>query len=195
MEAIILVLVSLVLFVLYKKRKKRDVPNHLETTSCHVSVVIITLNEELQIRECIEHVASFNPPCKEIIVSDGGSVDQTVSIVQSLVTDGHDIPPLSLVQCKEKGRARQMNAGSRACTGDSVMFIHADSRPPLDSIRHIRTSLSSPGTIVGGFKSRISITDEKEKEKVLWFPTLHQYLGFDLYPCLLRHWQYLSGLR
>jgi cellulose synthase/poly-beta-1,6-N-acetylglucosamine synthase-like glycosyltransferase len=108
MDAIILVLllVSLVLFLYKKKKKKeRDLPNHVETTSCRVSVVIITLNEELQIRECVEHVASFDPPCKEIIVSDGGSVDQTVSIIQSLVTDGQDDPPLSLVlsvQCKEK---------------------------------------------------------------------------------------------
>jgi glycosyltransferase involved in cell wall biosynthesis len=164
---------------------------------CHsqVSVVIITLNEELQIEECLEHVSRFNPPCKEIIVSDGGSTDGTISLVKSLITSHRQKnTPLSLIECTRKGRAHQMNAGSRACSGDAVMFIHADSRPPLDSVRHVRTSLSSPGTILGGFKSRISIIDGHD-EKILWFPTLHQYIGFDLYPCLFRPWHYACGLR
>lgn len=175
-----------------RKRRRNPVPSHSQ-----VSVVIITLNEEVQIEECIQHVVSFNPPCKDIIVSDGGSTDGTVSIVRSFISHRQKdcSPTISLVECKEKGRARQMNAGSRACSGDAVMFIHADSRPPLDSIHHVRTSLSSPGTILGGFKSRISIIDAKEKEKILWFPTIHQYIGFDLYPCLFRPWHYLCGLR
>lgn len=163
-----------------------------------VSVVVITLNEAAQIKECIHHISSFNPPCKEIIVSDGGSTDSTIDIVRSMVsrnthTDGECV--VSLVQCRERGRARQMNAGARACTGDLVMFVHADSRPPLDCISHIRASLSSPGTIMGGFKSRISITDAQGREEVLWFPTLHQYLGFDFYAFVFRPWQYIHGLR
>lgn len=163
-----------------------------------VSVVIITLNEQHQIEDCIQHVRSFDPPCKDIIVSDGGSTDGTISLVKSMQTN--DDPPVSLVICPERGRARQMNAGARACTGDAVMFVHADSRPPLDSIVHVRNSLYQHGrgacrAIMGGFKSCISIVDENGSNTVLWFPTLHQYVGFDVYPCLLRPWHYLRGLR
>lgn len=175
-----------------KSQKKTD-------DAPQVSVVVITLNEDAQIKECIHHISSCNPPCKEIIVSDGGSTDNTIDIVRSIVsrnkhTDGEG-PVVSLVQCGERGRARQMNAGARACTGDLVMFVHADSRPPLDCISHIRTSLSSPGTIMGGFKSRISIMDAQGREEVLWFPTLHQYFGFDFYAFVFRPWQYIHGLR
>lgn len=191
-----LVLAQIIIMSARHRRRRRVINRTLhisESTPISVSVVVITLNEEFQIEECIRHISMFDPPCKEILVSDGGSTDKTVDIVSSF-SSGNNIPPISLIICPEKGRARQMNAGARACTGDAVMFVHADSRPPVSSIAHVRNSLSSPSTIMGGFTSRISITT-KGKEKVLWFPTLHQYLGFDLYPFILRPWQYIHGLR
>ena len=44
-----------------------------------ISVIILTYNEELHIRRCIENLSSF---AKEIFVIDSFSTDKTVGIAQ-----------------------------------------------------------------------------------------------------------------
>jgi rSAM/selenodomain-associated transferase 2 len=47
------------------------------------------------------------------------------------------------------GRARQMNAGARAATGDALLFLHADTRLPDGAAAAIAAALA-PGGVVGG---------------------------------------------
>lgn len=90
-----------------------------------ISIIIPVLNEAEHITELLYHLidnASLNT-IQEIIVVDGGSTDNTVSIINTL---GLNIKVLH----SEKGRAKQMNIGAKASKGDILYFLHADSFPP-----------------------------------------------------------------
>ncbi len=70
----------------------------------------------------------------EIIVVDGGSVDESVDIVKEF-SKNQNID-IKLIFSK-KGRARQMNTGARHAIGEILYFLHADSFPPLGYDSHI----------------------------------------------------------
>jgi rSAM/selenodomain-associated transferase 2 len=109
-----------------------------------ISIIIPVLNEVDNIKKVL---ASTQPSQNvEVIVVDGGSVDGTLELVQSL-----DIKVLSA----PTGRACQMNAGARAATGEILLFLHADTILPPGFDTMIRAALQSPNqgsakTTIGG---------------------------------------------
>lgn len=87
-----------------------------------LSIIIPTYNEAMIIRNTIEFLQrNLVGKNFEIIVSDGGSNDETVSIAKSLGVETYLSPV--------KGRAGQMNHGVKNATGDVYFFLHADSFP------------------------------------------------------------------
>ncbi|WP_108805009.1 TIGR04283 family arsenosugar biosynthesis glycosyltransferase [Aquimarina sp. Aq107] len=95
-----------------------------------ISIIIPILNEAATICKLLSHLiqTSSSPNfIKEIIVVDGGSVDES----QKTVTDFANTQktPIKLVS-SAKGRAKQMNTGAAAASGEILYFLHADSFPP-----------------------------------------------------------------
>jgi rSAM/selenodomain-associated transferase 2 len=82
-----------------------------------ISVIIPTLNEEENIRRCIEGGLKDGCAC-EIIVADGGSTDKTAESAKRY-------SGVSFIQSR-KGRGIQMNMGASASSGDILLFLHAD---------------------------------------------------------------------
>ena len=183
-------LIAIVVAALVYRRRQRKVTGSDRLP--RVSVVVITLNEEETIRECVEHLQSLNPPVFEIIVSDGGSQDDTVSRAKEAGAD-----KVIVKTVRGRGRAKQMNAGYESCSSESdvVMFVHADSRPPVDAVRCVADVMQDEEVALAGFKTRISVVDSEKKEQVLWFPTIHQYFSYIIYPFLLRPIDCVKGLR
>jgi rSAM/selenodomain-associated transferase 2 len=70
----------------------------------------------------------------EVVVVDGGSTDQTVELAR---------PLCDKVVVSEKGRALQMNAGAAAAKGDLLLFLHADTRLPANSLEHLASFVHS----------------------------------------------------
>ena len=88
-----------------------------------ISIIIPTYNEADQIRKTINKIqANKGTHAVEIIVVDGGSSDQTISIAEKCGA----ITILS----EKKGRAVQMNNGASMAKGELFYFLHADSIPP-----------------------------------------------------------------
>ncbi len=88
-----------------------------------ISIIIPTYNEADQIEQTISKTHAANGEHKiEIIVADGGSTDETVTIALSSNA-------ITIVSDK-KGRAAQMNKGASVAKGDVLYFLHADSIPP-----------------------------------------------------------------
>ena len=115
-----------------------------------ISIIIPVLNEARTIKETL---ASTDPSTNvEVIVVDGGSLDDTVQVAQSL-----GIKVLS----SSTGRACQMNAGAKAATGEILLFLHGDTQLPPKFDAMIRTALESPimnyekVPIAGAFALRI----------------------------------------
>ena len=78
--------------------------------------MIITLNEERNIKECLESVFFSN----EIIVVDSGSMDRTVSLARSLGA--------RVFEKRFEDFASQKNFGMGQAEGDWILLVDADER-------------------------------------------------------------------
>ena len=89
-----------------------------------ISLIIPTYNEEAHIKATIQGLwqNDVNNLIKEIIVVDGGSTDDTISIARS---EG-----VSFFISQKKGRAAQMNEGASVAKQDILYFLYADSMVP-----------------------------------------------------------------
>ena len=86
----------------------------------------------------------------EVIVVDGGSVDNTAQLASREAT---------VVQCPRKGRASQQNAGAALATGDVYLFLHADCQLSPHSIAELRQQCSYVPTFAAGcFRQQIDQT-------------------------------------
>jgi rSAM/selenodomain-associated transferase 2/rSAM/selenodomain-associated transferase 1 len=105
-----------------------------------ISVVIPTLNEAANISEAVRRAQ--NARNVEVMVVDGGSHDDTTDIAGRLGV---------LVLVAEASRARQMNVGAMAATGNILLFLHADTLLPDGYDDQVRGALSLPDTAAGAF--------------------------------------------
>lgn len=96
-----------------------------------LSIIIPALNEAGHIAATLDALQALRRRSVEVIVVDGGSVDATVTLARPLADH---------VITAERGRARQMNAGAAAATGEILCFLHADTRLPENA----------DGLIIGG---------------------------------------------
>ena len=100
-----------------------------------VSVVVPMLNEGSAIRETLAALRT-GAPNAEIIVVDGGSVDQSVDVAGKLA---------DRVIAASRGRARQMNAGAALGSGEILAFVHADTRVPSSFEKDILDAVGESG--------------------------------------------------
>ena len=118
-----------------------------------ISVIIPTLNEERTIMTTLAHTAALG--FDELIVVDGGSLDQTPVLVESYRrrTQSPAQSPVRLVTAP-RGRARQMNEGAKASRGEILLFLHADTQLPGDAKMMIDTTLADQRMVGGRFDVR-----------------------------------------
>lgn len=110
-----------------------------------ISIIIPTLNEAATLAALIAATAAAADT--EFIVVDGGSQDQTVEVARRAGWKVLFSPP---------GRARQMNTGAAAASGEILLFLHADTRLPQGFDTHARSILSRPGVVAGAFQLQIA---------------------------------------
>jgi rSAM/selenodomain-associated transferase 2 len=105
-----------------------------------ISVIVPVLNEEKSIAVTLEALLALAP--YEIIIVDGGSSDRTRELAARFQVK---------VISSERGRARQMNRGARAASGDVLLFLHADTRLPTSALNDISAALSDARYLGGRF--------------------------------------------
>jgi rSAM/selenodomain-associated transferase 2 len=103
-----------------------------------ISVIVPVLNEEKSVAATLGALLELKP--FEIVVVDGGSTDGTAIIAHEF-------------DCKfissERGRAKQMNRGAAAASGEVLLFLHADTRLPESAFGDIAAALND-ATVLGG---------------------------------------------
>lgn len=114
-----------------------------------LSVVIPTLDESSNLKECLSLLAGMRERGHEVIVVDGGSREGTVELARGQADQ---------VLQGARGRARQMNAGALAASGDLLLFLHADTHLPADADRLILEVLTARDNVWGRFDIRLSGT-------------------------------------
>ncbi|MHB8938828.1 MAG: TIGR04283 family arsenosugar biosynthesis glycosyltransferase [Thiobacillus sp.] len=86
-----------------------------------LSIIVPVLNEAQGIVAALDTLVPLRAFGTEVLVVDGGSIDDTPERASPLA-DRVIVTP--------RGRALQMNAGAQIATGDALLFLHADSRLP-----------------------------------------------------------------
>ncbi len=92
-----------------------------------LSIVIPVINEAERLAGMLQSLQPLRPDC-ELLLVDGGSDDDSPAIAEPL-TD-------KLLYCP-RGRARQMNCGAAQARADILLFLHADTRLPVNAVKHI----------------------------------------------------------
>lgn len=109
-----------------------------------LAIVVPALNESERISATLSRIQ----PAKntEIIVADGGSTDDTVTLAEAAGARVVHAP---------RGRARQMNAGAWASDAPLLLFVHADTVLPPDFAGQVRRGLASEEVALGAFRLAI----------------------------------------
>jgi rSAM/selenodomain-associated transferase 2 len=110
-----------------------------------VSIIIPALNEAESLSTLLPELQAM-PGSAQLIVADGGSLDQTRSVA---ATSG-----VMLVE-SARGRALQMNAGAAQAGGDILLFLHADTLLPDNAIELVEQAVCA-GAHWGRFDLRLS---------------------------------------
>ena len=82
-----------------------------------VSVVIPARNEARNLQHVLPYIPSF---VDEIILVDGQSTDNTITVAQQL------FPTIRIIKQTGKGKGNALRAGFAACTGDIIVMLDAD---------------------------------------------------------------------
>jgi rSAM/selenodomain-associated transferase 2 len=96
------------------------------------SIILPTLNEEKIISSCLSKLQHLRTKC-EIIIADGGSVDNTLLLAESLADK---------IVSSEKGRGVQMNNGARQAMGEVLLFLHVDTILPDNAFQEIKHAIN-----------------------------------------------------
>lgn len=133
-----------------------------------LSIIIPTLNEATHIAHLIKHLysnASFQQI--EIVISDGGSSDNTVAMAKEAGAE--------VVISPKPGRATQMNYGAGFAKGDILYFVHADVIPPKSYLSDIEKAIQD-GYDVGRYITEFNTTK--------WYLKLNAFFTrFDWFVC------------
>lgn len=107
-----------------------------------ISVIIPVLNEEAGIGALLQLISFSYEVNSEIIVVDGGSSDNTESVVKSV--------PGTIFAKSDLGRGTQIAKGVKIATGDLIVIIHADTVPNHDCMNEIFRFCSRHPWVCGG---------------------------------------------
>lgn len=115
--------------------------------TCDISIVIPSLNEARRIGQTVAELV--DQPGVEVIVADGGSQDQTVSLAAQAGARVITAPV---------GRGSQQNVGAQAAQGRILLFLHADTRLPEGFAPQILAALRERGIVAGAFRFAVDAT-------------------------------------
>jgi len=133
-----------------------------------ISIIIPTYNEAENIVRLVEFLKdNSNGLVNEIIVSDGGSTDNTLALAQNAGA--------KVIMSPQQGRANQMNYGASKSTGSLLYFIHADTFPPATFANDLLHCLNTHFNC-GRYRSKY-----ESSNLFLWFNAF--FTRFDWFVC------------
>jgi glycosyltransferase involved in cell wall biosynthesis len=132
-----------------------------ESSRAPISAFIVCMNEERQIRRCLESVRW----CAEIVVVDSGSTDRTLDICREY-TD-------RIFHRDWTGYVEQKRFGLEQCSNEWVLNLDADEEVSPELAAEMRTLVETPGAADGfdGFQvNRVVFYLGRWWRKGGWYP-------------------------
>lgn len=129
-----------------------------------ISIIIPALNEANSIASTLDALKSFESENVEIILVDGGSSDETISIAEN-----HNVKILH----SPPGRGVQLQIGGDAAGGEILWFLHADTIAPPEAVFEITRALKNQHIAGGNFTIRFDGTRFAAKFLTWLYPKLN----------------------
>lgn len=105
-----------------------------------ISVVIPTYNSAPFIRETLASILSQTEPLFEVIISDDGSTDNTVAVVEEIIREVVK-PAVRILKNTHGGPGAARNAGIKAAQGDWIAFIDSDDKWTNEKIARVKLAM------------------------------------------------------
>jgi cellulose synthase/poly-beta-1,6-N-acetylglucosamine synthase-like glycosyltransferase len=119
--------------IIYSRNKKRFFLYPELSKNYSISFITPAYNEELTIKETIEHIFAIDYNIKELIVVNDCSKDNTKKIVESLMKI---YPKLKLINNEiNLGKAGSLNKAWKLTDSELIAIVDADSFPKPDSLK------------------------------------------------------------
>jgi rSAM/selenodomain-associated transferase 2 len=134
-----------------------------------ISIIIPTYNEAASIAKLIAYLQLHGKDnVAEIIISDGGSTDETLTIAEQSGA-------VALIS-PQKGRAAQMKHAAAKASGDILYFVHADSFPPVNFTADITKAVNS-GFDFGRYRTKFDSSNFLLKINA-WFTRFNWFICY-----------------
>jgi len=115
--------------------------------STSLSVVVPVLNEAARLPDLFASLpASGLQATDEVIIVDGGSTDDTVSVARA-----HGATVLDA----RRGRGTQLRRGAVEAAGDVLVFLHADMQVGAGALERVRAAFTDPSVVASGMRQRL----------------------------------------
>jgi cellulose synthase/poly-beta-1,6-N-acetylglucosamine synthase-like glycosyltransferase len=118
------------------------------TTFPRISIIVPAYNEAKTIRSCVQSLQKLNYSNYEILVVDDGSTDGTCEEISNSSN-------VKIIRQKNQGKPRALNNGIKACTGEIVVTVDADTiidKYALGKIAERFSSNKRLGAVAGNVK-------------------------------------------
>ncbi len=136
-----------------------------------LSILIPAHNEEKRMETCLIRLTDFlkqTHPYSEIVISEDGSKDRTVKIVNEFKQKNSEIQIILLHATERLGKGGGLKRGIEVCNGQFTVFTDTDLPVPLETITRAVELLKGGADVVAG--SRVmkgSKRDEPLKRRIL----------------------------
>lgn len=91
-----------------------------------VSVIVITYNSSKTVVETLDSIKNQTYPNVEIVISDDGSKDDTIEVVEKWIADNDGVNAVIVKAERNQGVPANVNKGVRKCSGNLFKIIAGD---------------------------------------------------------------------
>jgi len=108
---------------IHKSGGTREIYHPSDSTKPLVSIIVVTLNAEAHLRNCLLSIVGQHYQNLELLIFDGGSTDSTLSIIEEFTTQ------ITFWKSgPDKGIYDAMNMAIKQAKGDWLYFLGADDK-------------------------------------------------------------------
>jgi glycosyltransferase involved in cell wall biosynthesis len=136
-------------------------PEPINSNSIEISVVIPVRDEENSVRALLEAFPSQTLSPKEIVITDGGSIDSTIEIIEEFIRAG---APVKLIREKAALPGRGRNVGVQNSNCEWIAFIDAGNRPAPDWLEALAEKVDGGSAVDVVYGSYEPVVDSFFKE-------------------------------
>ena len=116
-------------------------------------MVVPIYNERENLRGLIHHIQALEG-YDEVFIIDSSDAEESRAIASDVRLDIEGKSRINYIRSASKGRASQMNAGASLTSGDVLLFLHCDTRLPVNAMRMIGENINT-GVKWGRFDVRL----------------------------------------